>query len=47
MDMGPNELDSDCAGAMGGVAGGVGVASGGGSLRSNQDNARDIITTWE
>ena len=37
---GPNELDSSGAGAMGGVGGGVGVAAGGGSPRSNHDGAR-------
>ena len=37
MRRGPNELDSMGAGAMGCS---VGVAGGGGSLRSNQDGAR-------
>ena len=36
----PNELDSDCTGAMDCIGGGVGVAGGGGSPRSNQDGAR-------
>ena len=36
----PNELDSGGAGAMDGVAGGVGVAGGGGSPRSNHDGTR-------
>ena len=36
----PNELDSRGAGVMDGVAGGVGVAGGGGSPRSYHDGAR-------
>ena len=37
----PNELDSSCAGAMGCSGGGVGVAGGGGSPRSNHNGARE------